>query len=114
MAFSEDFDPTPGCRIGNQTFEGEQQIAPNLICTGYGKGVDAFFTEFASMFGAKINAVHSIADQTTLEKWKSEKQCRAAPYYCADQTADIDDVRKLLETLISNGELLTLNRTSMS
>ena len=112
MAFSEDFEPNPGCRIGNHTLEGEEQVATNLICKGYGKGVDVFFSEFASMYGAKINAIHSTADQTTFDKWKSEKQCKGAPYYCTDRTADIEDVRKKLEHLISDGKLVTLDRIS--
>jgi hypothetical protein len=104
------YDPnmsTDARRIGNVTGPGETQAAPNLVSGGTLQ-FDRYFPEFGMIFGSDLTPIQSKVDIESGKFWRNstKQQCKNQNNYCADLTANINNVRTNLEQLIKEGKLL--------
>jgi hypothetical protein len=99
--------PIEASRFGNMTKPGEIQAARNLIMNTQESVFDKYFPEFSAIFGADLTHIHSAVDYRSLEvaRKSNKSQCKNGSF-CADLTADLDDVRIKLEQPIQDGNLL--------
>jgi hypothetical protein len=102
-------DTVDARRIGSNitTLQGETQVANNLIRQNTSNQFDAYFPEFAAMFGANLTAVQSEIDRESVvqARGSGKTQCQKGTF-CADLTADLVHVKSKFEKLIKDGELL--------
>ena len=99
--------PIDARRFGNLTKPGEIQCATNLIRNSQERSFDEYFPEFSAIFGGYLTPIHSAVDSRSLEvaRNSTKEQCEKSSF-CADLTANLDDVRIKLEQLIQDGNLL--------